>query len=355
MISEIKGGFFNHEIKDYYAILGVPIGCTAKEVRSRYIKIAYQLHPDTCTSSEPKYKEKASMILSKLVNPAYENLYKDKSRRECELIVAEMALKLASEPNSMNLSTEIAKKLYQDSQNRDKIYQKSLQTITQSQYEDLTQILAKIAIISELNMVYAVCQQESKGIISTTNKFRSSTNQNSTITVSPSGESSLDNENKPNEVEPPDLSTSRLSKLIESAKQRQEKGNIPAAILDLREALKIDPNNSTVHALIASLYLAKDNLSYAKVHLKKALQLEPNNAKAKEIKEELKAKERENNSGKKASQRSQKSRAKSSSSKAKKSSGKSKDKEETVKFFGIPIGKSSGKKEPPKIFGIPLW
>ena len=119
--------------------------------------------------------------------------------------------------------------------------------------------------------------------------------------------------------------------------------------------MKIDPNNSTVHALIASLYLAQDNLIYAKVHLKKALQLEPNNATAKEIKEELKAKKRENNSGKKPSKRSQKSRAKSSSSKAKKSSGKSKDKEETVKFFGIPIGKSSGKKEPPKIFGIPLW
>ena len=354
MISEIKGGFFEHEIKDYYAILGVPIGCTAKEVRNRYIKIAYQLHPDTCTSSEPKYKEKASMILSKLVNPAYENLYKDKSRRECELIVAEMARKLASEPNSMKLSTEIANKLYQDSQNRDKIYEKSWQTIAQSQYEDLTKVLAKIAILSELNMVYAVCQQESKGILSKTNKLRSPINENPTIIVPPSGETFVDNENKP-KVDPPDLSTSRLSKLIESAKQRQEKGNIAAAILDLREALKIDPNNSTAHALIASLYMAQDNLIYAKVHLKKALELEPNNATAKEIKEELKAKKRENNSGKKPSKRSQKSRAKSSSSKAKKSSGKSKDKEETVKFFGIPIGKSSGKKEPPKIFGIPLW
>ena len=48
MISELKHGLFKYDVKDYYAILGVPIDADAKQVRSRYLQIAYLFHPDTC-------------------------------------------------------------------------------------------------------------------------------------------------------------------------------------------------------------------------------------------------------------------------------------------------------------------
>lgn len=340
MISEIKYGLFKYDIKDYYAILGLPIDANAKEVRARYIKIAYQLHPDTCASVEPKDKKKASTILSKLVNPAYENLYKDKARRECELILAETARKLASEPERITLSTDLAQKLYQEPQNRRKIYRELINKIVTNQYEDFNKVLTKIALLSELNMVYAICEQESQGIATKRSKFTSPAMVSSPV-VSSKGNESLSKKSpniQPNislETQSESLTSpiSRLTKLIESAKQHQEKENIQAGILDLREALKIDPNNSTCHALIGSFYLRQNNMVYAKVHIKKAIELDSNNPLVKKSKHQLQEQESNQKPSSKSSSKS--------GSKTKKSSTKSKDKKE--------------KKEAPKIFGIPLW
>lgn len=109
LISDLKGGLFKYEVKDYYAILGLPISASPKDIRLRYLKLAYQLHPDTNQAETRENREKASTILSKLVNPAYENLYKDKLRKECQLIFSEISMRLAPMAKEMTLSGEIPK------------------------------------------------------------------------------------------------------------------------------------------------------------------------------------------------------------------------------------------------------
>lgn len=59
------------EFKDYYQILGVGTNASKAEIKSAYKKLAKQLHPDSSSGDEEKFKE---------INEAYEVL-KDKEKR----------------------------------------------------------------------------------------------------------------------------------------------------------------------------------------------------------------------------------------------------------------------------------
>ncbi|MCS6792246.1 MAG: tetratricopeptide repeat protein [Oscillatoriaceae bacterium SKW80] len=48
------------------------------------------------------------------------------------------------------------------------------------------------------------------------------------------------------------------------------------AVLQLKDALKIEPKNSRCHALLGMVYLKQNQPTLAKVHIKNALQLNPN-------------------------------------------------------------------------------
>ncbi len=54
--------------------------------------------------------------------------------------------------------------------------------------------------------------------------------------------------------------------------------NVQAAIQELKDALKIDPQNSSYHCLMGQAYLLQKLPGMAKVHFKQALRLNPKNA-----------------------------------------------------------------------------
>lgn len=351
MLGDIKYGLFKYEVKDYYAILGLPLDTNnAKQIRSRYHKIAYQLHPDTSHGIQENHKDKANQILSRLVNPAYENLYKDKSRRECQLIISETGRKLASDAYKITISTEIAKKLFKEENNRDKLYRELVEQFSLDLYKDLDKTLTKIAMISELNMVYIMLQKDTElqkirgnqvKSIPTNNPVQQS---NPNINVSENNQGLENQDNLSPKQDKQGETKSKLSKIIDNARQHQEDGNFEQAILELREALKIEPDNSIVHALIGSFYLEQNNKAYAKIHLKKALTLNPDESTAKECQAKIKELE-----GSKSNTKStdKKSSDKSATDNKGKKAPQGKDKKD---------GKDSkDKKNVPKIFGIPLW
>ena len=106
------------------------------------MRLAYKLHPDTNQAQTKAEKEKASSILSKVINPAYENLHKPKLRRECELILSEISKRLVDDIDKITLSSEIAKKLLKETswQKLDKMYTETVLKICESQYQDLNKI-----------------------------------------------------------------------------------------------------------------------------------------------------------------------------------------------------------------------
>lgn len=347
IISDLKHGLFKYDVKDYYAILGVPIDANAKNIRLRYLKIAYQLHPDTNQAETEAEKQRASSILSKLVNPAYENLYKDKLRKECELILSEIGRRLVTDSYEITLSSESAKKLLQEEKNTNKVYHELIEKLAIEQYQDLNKLPLKIALMSELNMVYLMREKNiefNKATITSNNQQVSVSEGNISQTSFKINSSSSNRDNitvENTSTSKPKIS--RLDRLINSAKQHGENENYEQSIFDLREAVKIDSNSSTVHALLGSMYVKQNNLTYGRIHINKAMVLDGNNSIAKEAQQELKAIEKEKEKEKKQKSAISQPTKSAKDSKTTKSADKSKDKD----------GKE--KKEAPKIFGISLW
>jgi curved DNA-binding protein CbpA len=343
IISDLKHGLFKYEVKDYYAILGVPIDASAKDIRLRYLKIAYQLHPDTNRAQTQEEKQKASNILSKVVNAAYENLYKEKLRKECQLIMSEIGRRLATDAYKITIGSENAKKLLQEEKNTDKTYHEMIEKFATEQYQDLNKLHIKIGLMSELNMVYLMSQKgkEMSKIMGVSSQPKIVASE--PIIIESTGNITTSGVNIDNPVESETSkkpSVSRLDKLISSAKQHAEDENYEQGIMDLREAVKIDSNSSTVHGLLGSMYLKQNNLIYGRIHINKAMMLNGNDPIAKQSQQELKNIEKEKKA-KSGGVSPVKSTTKDN--KTPKSSEKSKDKD------------GKGKKEAPKIFGIPLW
>lgn len=348
MISDLKHGLFKYDVKDYYAILGVPIDANAKDIRLRYLKIAYQLHPDTNQAETEEERTRASNILSKLVNPAYENLYKDKLRKECELILSEIGRRLATDSYKITVGSESAKKLLQEEKNSNKVYHELIEKLAPEQYQDLDKLPIKISLMSELNMVYLMSQKtiEFNKVLGTSNQSQINVGEGSISQSSSNIETSASNldSSTTEETTTSKPKISRLDKLINSAKQHSENNNYEQGIIDLREAVKIDSNSSTVHALLGSMYVKQNNLTYGRIHINKAMALDPNDPIAKQAQQELKDIEKAQKS---ANTPSAKSSKPSKDTKATQSVDKSKDKSKEKD--------GKGKKEAPKIFGIPLW
>ena len=343
LISDFKHGLFKYEVKDYYAILGMPISAHPKQIRIRYLKLAYQLHPDTNRNEDRAQKAQASNILSKILNPAYENLYKDKLRRECELIFSDIANRLVSDLDDITFSSETAKKLLQENPNKlEQKYKETVEKIRQDQYQDFNKISVKVGLLSELNMIYLVRQKQeqvsqvtgknyrpnsiasTEGVITQANRASNSRKVNEEKTVK--------NQSSTTKKQP----LTPLEKLIMSATKHIETLNYEPALFDLREAVKLDANNAVAHALLGLVYLEQNNKTYGRIHINKAVSLDSDNPQVKNAQEKLEA-----IYGKKSSKGKKGTKGKSKDQKSGKSSKKSQD--------------DKGKKESPKIFGIPLW
>lgn len=80
---------------------------------------------------------------------------------------------------------------------------------------------------------------------------------------------------------------SRVFEYINRAEGYMKKENFAGAVLELREALKLDQNNTKSHTLLGIAYLKQNQPGMAKVHLNKALQLNPKDERALKAKQYL--------------------------------------------------------------------
>ena len=153
----IKHGLFKLNITDHHAVLGVSLDAKPKEIRLRYLKIAQKLHPDKCRSDEARMKV-AGQILSKLVNPAYEQLSRKNAFAEHQLILTQVGKRIAENKDKVTVKSSPAQELLEAGNSAELVYQKLLKKLSAEQYESLEQAEAKIGAISELNLVYLMLQ-----------------------------------------------------------------------------------------------------------------------------------------------------------------------------------------------------
>lgn len=295
MLFKVKNGLFKLDIIDHHAILGVPVNVGSKQIRLRALKIVQRLHPDTCKAENPEDKELANELLSRLVNPAYQELFQDKSRAEHQLLLNQLGKRLATEEKSVNLLGESARELSRATSNVDAIYQKLVDAIAADQYTNLADVLTKIAMLSELNMVYLT---KKAGVVQeqTTPKTSQAVSVGTWVAgaAKKSDEGPLSGplstplsgslRQRTNSAE---KKGSQVDSYIRRAQEYLEKNKFNEARLELQDAIKLDPKNSTCPGLMAKVYLNQNQMGMARVYLKKALEINPNDPLALEIKPEI--------------------------------------------------------------------
>ncbi len=267
MSFEFTRGLFKLDFTDHHAILGMPLDATAKEIRKRFMAIARNLHPDVCKSDN---KLKAEEVLSKLVNPAYAKLSHDRERDEYIVLLKMMGKRLVQEHQSIAPQSDAAKKLFQTPA-FETTYKTLLNELAQNQYDNLDTTLDTIAQISELNLVYLLRKERDGGGVKRDNR--------------PAAAASLSTAPPATASQPPQsgFQTNFVEQHYRRAEALAQKGDANSLLMarkELQEALKLDPSNSRIHALMGIVFLRQNrinpnsvNVTMAKQHVTQALRL----------------------------------------------------------------------------------
>ncbi|MEM9924044.1 MAG: DnaJ domain-containing protein [Cyanobacteria bacterium P01_D01_bin.50] len=263
MSFQIERGLFKYDLVDHHAVLCVRVDADAQEIRKRYLQIARRLHPDSCAAVSDKEKLFASKLLSKLVNPAYEQLYQDKNRAEHNVVLAQIGKRLAQESTSVELTSENSRQLA-GTPNFESAYRNAMSQIAKIQYKSLAQVLEAIAQISELNLVYLMRSAGKSLSAASSPKPAVSNNSNAA------------NANKTAPPPPPKPKEDPVfTGYVRRAEELIAKNQLLKARVELQDALKMQPNNNQCHSLIGVVYLKQNQIKMAKIHFDRALQLDP--------------------------------------------------------------------------------
>jgi curved DNA-binding protein CbpA len=281
----IQQGLFKYNLEDHYAILGVPLGADAKQIRSRYLKIAYRLHPDTCKAKSPSDRNWANKVLSKLVNPAYEILSKDQSRAEYYLVLSQTGKNLAQKIEQISLVTDLALQLLKADHNTDLIYHRLLRPIINQQYDSFEQLFTLTAQLSELNLVYLMLKRGENALP----KSPTPAIKHSDIVKPPASSVQHPSASQAADLPEDKAQSTPLDNALLRAQDQMARKNYSQAIAELREALKLDPNHSTSHSLIGIAYLRQNQITMAKIHVNKAIAANPYDPIVVKAKQELAA------------------------------------------------------------------
>lgn len=279
---DIEQGLFQFDLTDYHAILGVSLEADAKQIRKRYLSIARKLHPDSLRSSTEEEKQRAHDILSKLVNPAYEKLTQEKTVTEHLVVLRLRGQQLSRQAAPIELHTDDAKGLMKNN-NAAPLYTNTLKKLADAQYESLDKVIDITGQISELNLAYLVNTSGGSAASSAASTTSSATTSGPAATPSKTAEPAA---SQPNSAPPPSPKPKRVSIMdsyLNRANEFALRKNYPQAILEMREAVKVNPNHAQCHSQLAEYYLRSGQATMAKVHLKRAMSIDPKNDLAKQL------------------------------------------------------------------------
>lgn len=272
----MKQGIAIFDCPDHYACLGLMIGASKGEIRKRYFKIARCLHPDSCLDGMDKVQ--ASQMLSKVVNPAYEVLSHEKDLEEYKVLLRLIGQRASREVAANTLSTPGAQTILtaSDSDLTD-LYQQHVNQLAQNQFEHLDNAHTIIGQLSELNLAYLMRREGEKATASSkpvaqAGNVQSAPSSQQTA-VSPTARDKVQSSSQ-------EASSQFVNDYCRRAEELIKKNRLNDAIVELRDALKLEPKNSRCHSLMGSIYLKKNSVKMAKVHFKQALNSNPQDTEA---------------------------------------------------------------------------
>jgi curved DNA-binding protein CbpA len=264
------------------------LDATPQQIRQSYLKIAFQLHPDTSKAASPIEQSQASKLFSKFVNPAYEILSREASRTEHLLIASQTARNL-SNAGTLTFDNPESQQLRAAKQNLELVYRKILTPLSKDLYQDFKTVFPKIAQLSEYNLIFLLAKGNVAPAKVSPKPSTATVVQPRETVVSPS--MGRPNNSSPPSVPPtppePAETLSPFERSLRRAQENYDRHNYDQAISELREALKVNPKSAQAHSLLGMAYLKNNMLTMAKVHIKTAGELDPTDPRVVIAKKEL--------------------------------------------------------------------
>jgi curved DNA-binding protein CbpA len=250
---------------DPYAVLGVSVNADDRQVYKRYFALAKQLHPDIYINIHNSDKEISRLILSRLINPAYQLLKHEKKRLS---IVSTLRLKATSldQENLSELKKAINMQIRPISaQEADFFYEQAIAACVAVQYKSLQKSHHITKYITKLNLVYLSLLKN--------NSFETETVTTESKSIVPRPEIpkltlvlSEDSNSKPTSI-------NYAQRHYERAVQYTQQAEWALAVKELRDAIKLEPNNSDHYALLGVVHFQQNFPGMAKVYIRQALKL----------------------------------------------------------------------------------
>ncbi|MBD2243111.1 DnaJ domain-containing protein [Nostoc sp. FACHB-888] len=252
------------QLCDPYAVLGISVIADDRQIFKRYHTLAKLLHPDRYTKSCNADPELATAIFSRLINPAYEKL---KHRQKRLIAVATLRSDAILEQQALSSQSAIAQKIMEMSPPQAELfYEEAIACYAEAQYKSLDQFYQVTRQIRILNLVYLRLHKPDLFLPEKAVRITSEV------------------EAKPVELrldEKTDVKTG-LTNYAQRHYQRAIEyvrlAKWPLAVQELRDAIKLEPNNSDYYALLGLVHLQQKFIGMARVYICQALKLNPQNS-----------------------------------------------------------------------------
>lgn len=251
-----------NQLSDPYAVLGLSVAADERRVLKRYRNIAKLLHPDSLTAADPATRAMASQLFARMVNPAYQRLKQEKERADA-MALLRIRVRQISREEVFSPSSAIAQRLLKLPVHEvDIYYEQSVSELGEVQYQDLEQFESLTRQLADLNLSYLyikmgdpVIREKRTGIVSTPqtkpSQFSASPHETAQVAVN------------------------YAQRHYYRAQEYAKKANWTQVVAELRDAIRLEPNRSEYHSLLAKAYLMQNLVGMAKVHFRQALKFNP--------------------------------------------------------------------------------
>jgi tetratricopeptide (TPR) repeat protein len=241
-----------NQFSDPYAVLGLSVAADERRVLKRYHSIAKILHPDRLTDKDPE--QLAHQILARLINPAYQQLKQEKTRVDVIAMLRFRARRLGRQP--LMPQSAIARRLIQvPIADLETFYEQAIAQLAELQFNPIYQFEPITQQLVELNLIYLhlkmgePMREKRTGIMSS-------------LPVVPVDFIP---------AETTEMANIYAQRHYQRAHQYAKNANWMQAVAELRDALRLEPERSEYHSLLAKVYLMQNLKGMARVHFRQAL------------------------------------------------------------------------------------
>jgi curved DNA-binding protein CbpA len=258
-------------LTDPFAVLGVSIKADERQILKRYHVLAKRLHPDNyiMNVNNNSDQELASLILTRLVNPAYQQLKQEKKRNE---VLSTLRFK-ASDLNvkevislQQSLNIEITEMSIAETEF---FYEQAVASYASAQCKSLPQFIQITKRNNQLNLFFLSLQNQASQETQTITEPE----LDSSTSLVPVPQVKVIDLKLPEKKKSTDFVVNYAQRHYERAIEYQQQGQFSFAVKELRDAIKLEPNNSDHYALLGVVHLQQNFPGMAKVYIRQALKL----------------------------------------------------------------------------------